>query len=169
MKKLVLPVFILLAFSATSQKKENIFITAELYKTKGLSLVYNRMIPKTNIGVGAGLEFIDISTKKLGGIMPGLDARYYVNFGKSTLMPLAQVGYNFYEYRYKISSSANEYKMEGGPSFSLGLGYSYKANAKGSGPYTALKYRSLQYKYNDPALGGNKTTNQLKVSIGWRF
>jgi hypothetical protein len=169
MRKIVLPIFVLLAVNASSQKKYNLFIATELNNTKGLSLAYNHTIPKTNFGVGLGIEFNDISTKELGGIMPTLDARYYAKLGKSTLIPLAQLGYNIYEHQYTKFGANNEYKIEGGAGFSMGLGYSYSINAKGSGPFTAFKYRSMQYKLNDPILPAKNNTNQLKISLGWRF
>ena len=160
---------ILFAVNCFAQNKDNLIISAELNKTRGLSAVYNRLLPGDKFGLGAGVEFIDVSTKKLGGIMPGIDLRYYSRFGKSTIIPLAQAGYNFYRQQYQKLNTSETFEYRGGFSYSLGLGYSYSLNEKGTGPFAALKFRSLQYKYTDPSLPKINTDQQLKVSIGWRF
>lgn len=169
MKKLLFLFSTLVILNCSAQKKEALFLTAELNKTKGLSLVYSKLLKNSGLGLGAGIEFIDISSKRLGGIMPGIDIRYYSKFGRSTIIPLAQLGYNFYQHKYQIVGTNETYEMKGGPSFSLGIGYSYSINAKGSGPFTALKFRSLPYKLNEPLLPKTKTADQLKISVGWRF
>lgn len=169
MEKVLLSLCILFAGNCFAQQKDNLFVSAELNKTRGLSLVYNRLLPGSKFGLGPGLEFIDVGTKKLGGIMPGIDLRYYSKFGKSTILPLAQAGYNFYSQQYQKLNASESYEYKGGFSYSLGLGYSYSLNEKGSGPFAAFKFRSLQYKYTDPLLPKTTTQQQLKISIGWRF
>jgi hypothetical protein len=179
MKKLLLAFSILLAIhNASAQQKDNIFLSTELNrtfgnatpnKTYGLSLAYNRLLSNTNFGLGASVEFIDIRTQKLGGIMPAIDLRYYSRFGKSTLIPLAQVGYNFYQFNYQDATSA-KYQLNGGLGYTFGLGYSYSLTQKGGGLFTALKFRGMQYKVTDGALPARTwTKEQLNLSIGWRF
>ena len=184
MKYFILSFSTLLAFTCFAQqkdpfgKRDNFFVTTELSKTLGasyfdkkygFSFVYNRLLPKTRFGVGAGLEIIDIRTKSLGGIMPILDVRYYATLGKSTLIPLAQVGYNFYKFQYQKLGTAQAYEEKGGLGYSFGIGYSYSSKERGSGLYGALKFRGLQYKYNDPLQPKRNTSERLNLSLGWRF
>jgi hypothetical protein len=149
--------------------KHSIFISAELFTTRGLSLVYSRRLAFSHLGLGPGIEFIDFQTKKLGGIMPFVDVRYFLETGRSTFMPLAQAGYNFLNLPYTKINSTTSYIEKGGPSFSLGLGYSYATRPKGSGPYAAIRYRSLQYRYNDPTLPKTITGHEMTIAVGWRF
>jgi len=184
MKYFLLSFSTLLAFTCFAQqkdpfiKRDNFFVATALSKTLGatfldkkygFSFVYNRLLPKSRFGVGAGLEIIDIRTKKLGGIMPTLDVRYYATLGKSTLIPLAQAGYNFYSCQYQKLGNAQAYEEKGGLGYSLGIGYSNSFSTRGSGLYGALKYRGLQYKYNDPLQPKRNTSERLNLSIGWRF
>jgi len=183
MKHFLLFLCIVIAHACSAQqdssvKRDNFFVTTELSKTLGattsdkkygFSFVYNRLLAKTRFGLGAGLELLDIRTKRLGGIMPALDMRYYVPLGKLTLIPIAQVGYNFYRFQYQKSGTAQAYEEKGGFGYTLGIGYSYKLTEKGSGVYSAFKYRGLQYKYNDPVLPKTMTSERLSLSIGWRF
>jgi hypothetical protein len=184
MKYFLLSFSTLLAFTCFAQqkdpsvKRDNFFVTTELSKTLGaaifdkkygFSFVYNRLLPKTRFGIGAGLELIDIRTKRLGGIMPTLDIRYYATLGKSTLIPIAQVGYNFYRFQYQKLGTAQAYEEKGGLGYTFGIGYSYRLTERGSGLYGALKFRELQYNYNDPLLLKRNTSERLNLSIGWRF
>ena len=184
MKHLLLSIFTLVAFTCFAQqkdpfvKRDNFFVTTELSKTLGasyfdkkygFSFVYNRILTKTRFGIGAGLEVIDIRNKRLGGIMPTLDVRYYATLGKSTLIPLAQLGYNFYSFQYQKFGTAQTYEQKGGLGYSFGIGYSYSSNVRGSGLYGAFKFRGLQYKYDDPFYPERKTSERLNLSIGWRF
>lgn len=167
-----LPLLILFAFLAvqgTAQQKQHIFVSAELYKTYGLSAVYSRMLGGTRLGLGASVDIIDIGTQKFGGIMPGLDLRYYQRLGRSTLIPLVQAGYNFYRFDYQKPGTNEHYTLRGGFSYAFGLGYSYAVNTRGGGPFVALKYRSLQYTQTDPLFPWRNSTGGLKLSVGWRF
>ncbi|HVG40494.1 MAG TPA: hypothetical protein VM888_02690 [Chitinophagaceae bacterium] len=184
MKSILLSFFILLAFTCFSQqkypfiKRNNLFVATELSKTLGastmdkkygFSFVYNRLLPKTNFGVGASLELIDIRTKRFGGMMPALDLRYYAMLGKSTFIPIAQVGYNFYRFQYQKLGTVQAYEEKGGLGYTFGIGYSYNLTQRGSGLYGSLKFRGLQYNYNDPLLPKQNTSERLNLSIGWRF
>jgi hypothetical protein len=147
--------------------KSYFFLAAELLKNKGVSVVYSRILKNGHFGIGIGVEFIDISTKQLGGIMPSLDVRYYIHRGKSTFMPIVQVGYNRLNVTYTDTNN-NKYQQKGGRSFSLGLGYHYETGRKGSGPYAAIRYRNMQYHYNEPAVP-TLTGSETKISLGWKF
>jgi hypothetical protein len=184
MKKALLCFFIVFTKVSFAQKNypslttNNFFISAELSKILGasafdkkygLSAVYNRILPKSRFGVGIGLELINILTKRLGGIMPGFDVRYYANLGKSTIIPLAQVGYNVYKFQYQKSGTSQAYEEKGGLGYTLGIGYSYSLKPNGSGLFGAFKYRGLQYNYSDPLLQNSRTSERLTLSIGGVF
>ncbi len=184
MKKILLSCSIVFGLACSAQekdfspKRDNFFVATELSKMLeatsfdkkyGLSFVYNRFMPKSRFGIGAGLEWIDIRTKRLGGTMPSLDIRYYATLGRSIFMPLAQVGYNFYTFQYQKLGTMQTYEEKGGLGYSFGIGYSYGFTKKGSGLYGALKFRGLQYNYNDPLLPKRNTSERLNLSIGWRF
>jgi hypothetical protein len=184
MKHFILSFSILLALACSAQqkdpsvKRDNFFVSTELSKTLGatifdkkygVSFVYNRLLPKTRFGLGAGVDLIDIRTKRLGGIMPSLDIRYYATLGKSALIPIAQVGYNFYRFQYQKLDTAQAYEEKGGLGYNLGVGYSYSLTKKGSGLYGAFRFRGLQHKYSDPLLPKRMTSERLNLSIGWRF
>jgi hypothetical protein len=183
-KPFLLSLFITLSFACFAQeerslKRDNLFIATELSKALGansfdkkygLSFVYNRLLPNTRLGVGAGLEMIDIRTKRLGGLMPVLDVRYYATLGKSTLMPIAQVGYNVYNFKYQKFGTTQSFEEKGGLGYSVGIGYSYPLTKNGNGLYGAFRFRGLQYKYNDPSIPfRTNTSERLNVSLGWRF
>jgi hypothetical protein len=184
--KIFLLVFTTTAFTLTAlcqqsdtlNKRDNFFVAAELGKSLaqgsidrqyGLSFVYNRRIPKTNFGLGVGAELIDLGSKSFGGVMPVLDLRYFAKFGRSLILPIGQVGYNFYRFEYQKSGSADAYTLRGGLGYTLGLGYSYNVTGKGDGVFGALKFRGLQYEYSDPTLQKRNTSERVSLSIGWRF
>jgi hypothetical protein len=188
MKPFLLSFLILFAFACSAQqtdplgKRDNVFVTTELSKTLGttaldkkygVSFVYNRLLAKSHFGVGAGLELIDIRTKRLGGIMPSVDIRYYAPWGRSTLMPMVQMGYNFYRFQYQKLGTTQAYEEKGGLGYSFGIGfgigYSYNLTEKGSGVYGAFRFRGLKYQYSDPILPRKMTSERLNLSIGWRF
>jgi hypothetical protein len=159
-------------------KKDNFFVSVELskklgttsfYSNYGLSLAYNHMIAKTHFGIGAGIEVMDIRSKKLGGLMPSIDLRYYITKGRSTFMPMIQAGYNIYNYQYYKLGSGQVNEVRAGPGYSFGIGYSYRLNNKGSAIYLALRYRAMQYKYTDPILPPKYTSERIGLSVGWRF
>ena len=101
--------------------------------------------------------------------MPSLDLRYYSKFGKSTIIPLAQVGYNFFKFQYQGFGTTENYEFKSGFGYTFGIGYSYSFTEKGSGLYGAFRFRGLQYKYTDPLLPKKSTSERLNLSIGWRF
>lgn len=184
MKPFLLSFSILFTLTCVAQQKDpsvksdNFFVSTELSKTLGatvfdkkygFSFVYNRLLPKTRFGAGIGLELIDIRTKRLGGIMPSIDVRYYAALGKSTFIPLAQVGYNFYRFQYQKFGTAQVYEEKGGLGYTFGIGYSYSLTERGGGLYGAFRFRGLQYKYTDPLMPKNRTSERLNLSIGWRF
>ena len=134
------------------QKRNNFFVAAELGRPLaqgavdrqyGLSFVYNRRFAKTNFGLGVGAELIDMGSKNFGGVMPVIDFRYYAKFGRSTLMPIGQAGYNFYRFQYQKSGSPDAYTLRGGLGYSLGLGYSYSITARGSGFFWSFKIQGV--------------------------
>ena len=184
MKRCLLLVATALSITAFSQqndtvhKRDNFFVAAELGKSfaagsvdrqYGVSLVYNRRLRKTNFGLGVGAELIDLGSKSFGGVMPMLDVRYYTKFGRSHLIPIGQVGYNFYRFEYQKSGSPDAYTLRGGLGYTLGLGYSYSLTERGSGVFGALKFKGLQYEYSDPSLQKRNTSERVSVSVGWRF
>jgi hypothetical protein len=184
MKSFLLSLTTLIAFNSFAQettppnKKDNFFISTELSNTLGksdaankygFSLAYNRLLSKSHFGIGAAVDLIDIRTKKMGGVMPSLDLRYYATLGKSTLMPMAQVGYNFYKYQYHKLAGDAGFEEKGGLGYTLGIGYSYPFTDKGNGLYGALRFRGLQYKYDHPQMQQTMNSNRLNLSIGWRF
>ena len=101
--------------------------------------------------------------------MPGLDVRYYGKLRKGTIIPLAQLGYNFYQFRYQKLGTSENYEEKGGLGYSFGIGYSYSLSEKGSGLYGAFRFRGLQYKYTDPLLPKRNTNERINLSLGWRF
>jgi hypothetical protein len=162
----------------TLHKRDNFFVAAELGKSLaagsvdrqyGVSLVYNRRLGKTNFGLGAGAELIDLGSKSLGGVMPVLDVRYYAKSGRSHFIPIGQAGYNFYRFQYQKSGSPDAYTLRGGLGYTLGLGYSYSFTGTGSGVFGALKFKGLQYEYSHPSLQKRNTSERMSLSVGWRF
>lgn len=177
--------FLLCAFSAfhgfaqvakAPIDKNNFFVAAELgkpigysYKRYGVSVAYNRLLSSSKFGVGVGLEIMDIRMKEMGGLMPSLDLRYYSRFGKSTIMPFAQVGYNFYNFQTGKVGDPNYYRLQGGLGYAVGVGYSYALTPKGKGIYGALKIGSDPYRYVNYLSNGKGYNTQATFSIGWRF
>ena len=177
MKKLLLIVSVFFFLQSAAQQNDNLFLATEIksgvgrseIKSYGMSLVYNRLLPATKLGLGAGVELIDLRSKEMGGVMPLIDFRYYSNVGRSAIIPLAQIGYNFYNFQYQDFQTNESYTFKGGLGYALGIGYSYRLTSKGGGPFTAIKYKGLQYRYTDPTLPKAATNRQLNLSIGWRF
>lgn len=167
------PIFLaclLSSLCAGAQKKSNTFIAAELLdQTYGISVTYNHRFFRLPLGVGGSVELVDIGQQKMGGIMPSLDLRYYLQKGKSLFIPMVQGGYNIHHQSITNLDGSYSHSFSGRESFAAGLGYSYQLTPTGGGPFLSVKYRRLYYTNLSSISPGRYNLEGVKLSVGWRF
>lgn len=169
MKPIVLA-FFLSSLCAGAQKRSNTFVAAELLdQTYGISVTYNHRFFRLPLGVGGSVELVDIGQQKMGGIMPSLDLRYYLQKGKSLFIPMVQGGFNIYQQNIMNLDGSFSHSYSGRESFAAGLGYSYQLTPTGGGPFVSVKYRRISYAYLMPQPPAENHMEGVKLSVGWRF
>ena len=168
-------IILIMPFTIMAQTKSNVFIDggANFYSTNsksyveplfGFSAVHN--FKSNSIGGSLELTMFDnyyqiSSTNHGGSTTPSIallaDFRHYFNFEQGAVIPIFQIGYNFYSQDENIDSH-NDVKTIGGIQWNIGLMYFIKAFKKGGGLTFQLKYENKSFK--------NTTTQYTAITSG---
>jgi len=153
--------------SATfAQSKSSFFLNADISDNIGATLAYNYII-KQKLGVGVAIEVTDFSTLDEGSLAALADFRYYHGAGKSTIIPLLQIGKNLYDYEATVAGS--KIAVKGGVQGAVGVGYGYNLWGKSGGLFTSFKYRLVSFKTEVNEVGDSDTDGNIVFSVGFRF
>jgi hypothetical protein len=160
---------------ATAQKN-NTFADVginDLTHFPGVSVTYNRQLVKYfGIGIGAQEYNNELSGSSLVTPTIYADLRGYLPVHKSLFFMLADFGMDIYS---SDGTNIHEDPHNNGFYTGLGIGYCYRINKKGMGPYLSFKMISDSYtsKKYDPVTQqvytGTNNNGSLVIAVGFKF